>query len=85
MCNHRRSTRGAPSEPLSAEQLIKPSVAPAAAATVLATAQAAWQRLLRKLRRIRKQQRIWAYLGHRLQEYPATFRNDLSRLLPNRR
>ena len=42
-----------------------------------------WARLVRKARGVRKQQRYFAFLGHLLQEHPATqaFRRRLARWL----
>ena len=42
-----------------------------------------WAKLVRKARKVRKQQRYFAFLGHLLQEHPATqaFRRRLARWL----
>eukprot|EP00972_Heterocapsa_arctica_P040694 5998723-Heterocapsa_arctica.AAC.1 len=36
-----------------------------------------WTALLRLLRRLRRRQRFFAYLGHRLQDYPTGLRRRL--------
>ena len=47
-----------------------------------AAATASWGRLVKKACRVRTLQRYWAYIGHRLQEFPKALRTRLVRLYP---
>ena len=50
-----------------------------------AAATASWARVVQKVCRVRVLQRYWAYLGHRLQDFPKAFRTRLVRLFPQSR
>ena len=47
-----------------------------------AAATASWARVVRKVCRVRVLQRYWAYIGHRLQDFPGSLRKRLIRLYP---
>jgi hypothetical protein len=43
---------------------------------------AIWRKLIKRLFRLRSRQRLWAYIGHLLQGYPANLRNRLVLIFP---